>query len=121
MQAEWDQYISAWDKAGRQKKEYNLMLAKKAYQQAKFMASILGKEFGARRVYLFGSLLRPEYFDEGSDIDLGVEGLAPNLFLKAERRLEEVTDFPFDLVDINEIIPSLAEVIYNEGEILYAG
>ncbi|MGE5576460.1 MAG: nucleotidyltransferase family protein [Syntrophothermus sp.] len=62
----------------------------------------------------------PERFREDSDIDLRVEGVAPRSFLRAECRLEELPDFPFDLVDIHEASPSLANVIQSEGEILYA-
>ncbi len=119
MRAEWEPYIEAWIKGARQQKERNLALAGKAYHQAKSMAQVLGKEFGARKVYLFGSLLHPERFREDSDIDLGVEGVAPRSFLRAECRLEELTDFPFDLVDIHEASPSLVNVIQSEGEVLY--
>ncbi|KKM10436.1 hypothetical protein SY88_14010 [Clostridiales bacterium PH28_bin88] len=120
MRPEWEPYINAWIENARRQRERNAALAGKAYDQARVMAAVLGKEFGARRVYLFGSLLYPERFREGSDIDLGVEGMDPGVFLRAECRLEELTDFPFDLVDLYEATPSLVKVIRSEGEILYA-
>ncbi|MBS3976004.1 MAG: hypothetical protein KGZ75_04660 [Syntrophomonadaceae bacterium] len=120
MQTDWDPYIKAWIEKTRGQKEKNTSLAERACQQAKAMARVLGKEFGARKVYLFGSLLYPERFLPGSDIDLAVEGVSPDVFLKAECRMEALTDFPFDLVDLREASPSFAKAIRSEGKVLYA-
>jgi predicted nucleotidyltransferase len=48
------------------------------------------QDFGARKVYLFGSLLDQGSVHARSDIDLAVEGLEGGLYFKARRR-----DWPY--------------------------
>lgn len=112
-------YVAAWKKRIKQQEEENARLRRRARRDARKMARVLGEEFGVQRVYLFGSVLRPGYFCAASDIDLAVEGLAPDLVYRAERRLEEITRFPFDLVELEEAMPELAEQVRQEGEVLY--
>ena len=59
------------------------------------------KAFGAREVILFGSILRPGFFDRASDIDILVIGLPDHLVLRALRIVEEATciyERPINLV-----------------------
>lgn len=112
-------YVAAWKQRIKQQEEENARLRRRARRDARKMARVLGEEFGVPRVYLFGSVLRPGYFGAASDIDLAVEGLAPDLVYRAERRLEEITSFPFDLVELEEAMPELAERVRQEGEVLY--
>jgi len=44
--------------------------------------SILYKKYGVSKVYLIGSLAKPEDFHERSDIDLVVEGIPSRLYFK---------------------------------------
>lgn len=53
-------------------------------------AQLLKERFGARRVIPFGSVMAPERWHDGSDIDLAVEGLDPRLFWQAWVSLEDV-------------------------------
>jgi len=83
------------------------------------MARILAEEFAVSRVYLIGSLTRPGYFTPHSDIDLVVEGLSPEKFYQAERRLEDIATIPFDLIDWAELDERFAARVRREGVILY--
>ncbi len=59
------------------------------------------KEFGAKRVLLFGSLARETGFEHDSDIDLAVEGLQGSQYWEVWRIAEEY--FPEHTVEVVEI------------------
>ena len=54
-----------------------------AWDVARRAASLLRELFAASRVVVFGSLLRPEVFDERSDVDLAVWGVTDEKYLRA--------------------------------------
>ena len=83
---------------------------------AKQAASLLKEEFGATQVILFGSLLT-ETFHESSDIDLAVMGLSEKQYFQAVGRLLGLGDFDFDLVEIQQAHPEIAQAI-SQGVIL---
>ena len=49
------------------------------------------RKLGAREVILFGSILRPGYFDGASDIDILTIGLPDEILWKALSAIEEAT------------------------------
>ncbi len=49
------------------------------------------RALGAREVFLFGSILRPHFFDRVSDIDLLVVGIPDEALLKALGAVERAT------------------------------
>jgi len=116
---EWDEYLVAWRKRADRQKELNRLREARAREDALTMATVLGTEFGVLRVYLIGSLVRPGTFRSDSDIDLVVEGIEPGSFTEAERRLEDITDIPFDLLDITELGEIFRGRVLQEGVVLY--
>ncbi|MFW5681405.1 MAG: hypothetical protein ACOC1G_00220 [Phycisphaeraceae bacterium] len=56
--------------------------------------------FGGPRLYLFGSSLDAD--GEPRDIDLGVEGLAPDRFYRFYSELDNAVSRPVDLVDLRD-------------------
>jgi predicted nucleotidyltransferase len=78
------------------------------------------REFQPRRILQWGSLLEADDFDESSDIDIAIEGLADaRAFLDLLGRAIDMTGFPVDLVewekldlDSRESITSRAKVVY---------
>jgi len=80
-------------------------------------ARVLRDEFGATRVWLFGSLTRP-WFHEASDVDLAVEGVALDRIGAAWDRATEVIGSSVDLVAIEEADESLRARILDSGELL---
>ncbi len=54
-----------------------------AWTVARRAASLLREHFAASRVVVLGSLLHPEMFDERSDVDLAVWGVADEKYLRA--------------------------------------
>ena len=79
----------------------------------------LWSAYGLRRVWVFGSLLTPERFAAGSDVDILVEGAGSRVFQLAaevERRLK----WPVDLLDVELAGARLLERVRARGKIIYA-
>lgn len=88
----------------------------KAISEAKRLAKILKQDFGAEKVYLFGSLARPDGFHTRSDIDLAVQGLSPRKYYRAVSfLLDEAQDFQVDLIDLEECRETIRLRILEEG------
>lgn len=95
----------------REERRRHLLAAARAAAQA------LHDEFGATRVWVFGSLTRP-WFHEGSDVDLAVEGIAPDRTGVAWDRAIEVVGGPVDLVAIEEADEGLRRRILESGQLI---
>ena len=76
------------------------------YQHRIQTAVKLLKNVGAKKVFLFGSLVRGE-ITNSTDIDIGIQGLAPEIFFRVFNQLSEAIDSPFDLVDFDKQIDFL--------------
>lgn len=94
-------------------------LARQAREEAKAIGRLLGDTFGAETVYLIGSALDDERFDEGCDLDIAVEGLEARRYWSAVAAIEEMTRFPFDLIDLETAGKSIVERVRNQGLVLY--
>jgi uncharacterized protein len=81
------------------------------------VADLLSREFGVRKVVLFGSLARGDARPH-SDIDLAVEGLSPSQTFRAMARAAEVAGRHVDLVPIEGARPEVLAIIEREGEVL---
>ena len=66
---------------------------------------------GAKHVWVFGSIARGRRQDERSDIDLAVEGLPPNDYLRRLGELMSLTGLPVDLVELETASPQLRKQI----------
>ena len=88
----------------------------------KFAAQIakeLGERYGARRVFLFGSLARG---DQGSvfDIDLAAKGISPSRFFEAVAYVTGLSPkWKIDLVDVDDCAVYLRDMIEKEGVVLW--
>ncbi len=70
-------------------------------RQAIQRAAAALKAAGAREVYLFGSVAKGR-LREGSDIDLAVAGLPPQVFFRAMADAHEALGCQLDLIDLDE-------------------
>ena len=91
--------------------------------EAKKLAAIVARElsarYGARKVFLFGSLARG---DQGPvhDIDLAVKGISPARFFEAVAFVTgQSRKWRIDLVDVDDCTVSLRDMIEKEGVILW--
>jgi uncharacterized protein len=80
-------------------------------------AEVLLEDYGARRVWLYGSVLQA-WFHEASDLDLAVEGVAPERVGEAWDCLQNVLDVPVDLVSLDDADESLRRKVIESGEVL---
>jgi predicted nucleotidyltransferase len=121
-QDDWDGYIEAWRKRLAQKEAQRQMQTVHLRKVARACARRLVRDFGADRVYLFGSLLQENLVHDQSDIDLAVEGLKGQRYFAALSEMSALLPpgVELDLVRLERAWPSLVERIKAEGELLDA-
>ena len=87
---------------------------------AKNCTQVLKDKYKVRRVFLIGSLVKG-VVHERSDIDLIVEGLLPNLYIKALTELWDLLPAKIDLnlIPFEDAFESLKEKTLKEGELIY--
>jgi predicted nucleotidyltransferase len=78
--------------------------------------SACAEDFGVDTVWLFGSAL--DEYSRARDIDLAVEGLAPDKFFEFYGRLFFSLSKPVDLVDMSQN-PPIANIIREKGVRIY--
>lgn len=89
---------------------------KLAWGYAQQIAEMLHTTFGAEQVIAFGSLTGSGPFDDRSDIDLAVSGIAPVDFFRATvRAMSLAGEFELDLLDLAECPPAMRAVILDRG------
>ena len=81
------------------------------------VADLLVRDFGVRKVVLFGSLARGDGRPD-SDIDLAVEGLPPELTFRAMARAADIAGRHVDLVPLETARPEVLAIIEREGEVI---
>jgi predicted nucleotidyltransferase len=91
---------------------------RQALEAAEQCIALLKEKFGATRVILFGSLVGPGVWHEQSDIDLAVEGLAPQDFFKAYGDCLDLlpSGMNLDLVPLENAYPEMRARILGEVE-----
>lgn len=114
-----ESYSEAWRKRFGKERAADARATKKAFAIAQRLAQVLRDPYGATRVILCGSLARGDFHTD-SDIDLAVEGLAPELFFQAGAQLErEAGDIVVDLVPLESANPAYRERALCEGLVLH--
>ena len=107
-------------KKSERKKQYSYNLYKKASKEAEDVILAIQNNFPVTRIYQWGSLLSPEYFDENSDIDIAVEGLnSAEDFFKLYGLALNKTSFPLDLVEMEKIGELNRKSIIEKGKLIY--
>lgn len=82
----------------------------------KRLAEILKRDFGVKRVLLFGSLAAAPRSASGSDVDLAVEGLEAREYWRAWKLAEDmIGDRAVDFVDVESVSDSLKKSIERYG------
>lgn len=82
---------------------------KLARELAEKCLQILREKYGVKNAFIFGSLRGDSHFDERSDIDIAVEGLAPERYFEALTELYALlpAGFEVDLVPLERAQTSL--------------
>ena len=77
------------------------------------------KSLGCKEIILFGSLADGT-FNEYSDIDLAVSGIAPRNYFKAVAVLPSIIDFRVAIVALDYVSTNFAKRIRERGERIFA-
>ena len=119
-QQEFEEYIEAWRERLARQERARQMRAQDLREIAYTCARRLIQDFGASKVYLFGSLLEEDLVHDRSDVDLAVEGLEGKLYFKALREVWALlpAGVELDLVLLERAWPGLAERVRREGVLL---
>jgi len=119
-QVDYREYVEAWRKRLSQEECERRMRARWLRELAHACARRLVQDFGARKVYLFGSLLREDVVHARSDIDLAVEGLEGGSYFAALSALWKLlpAGVELNLVPLEDAWPGLAERVRTEGKVL---
>jgi predicted nucleotidyltransferase len=99
-------------------REERRLAALKALRSA--VHSVLPRFPGVRRVYLFGSVLRPGALRSTSDVDVAIEGgLGAEEYFALWRELEQAAPgWLIDLVDLGRDV-HFADLVRERGELIY--
>ena len=112
-------YLEFWHGRFEKQKAESLALADSARADLKKAIEIL-RNYGAKRILLYGSLCRSGQFHRRSDIDLVVEGIPPQHFLRAAGDLMMEIDWPIDLKPLEGLDGLFRELVIKRGELIYA-
>jgi len=92
------------------------------YRLARQVAEVLKDDYHVKRVFLIGSVAKGRIHD-GSDIDIVVEGLAPELYIRALAQIYDILPpgVELNLIPFEDAFESLREKTLREGIVLYGG
>jgi len=87
-----------------------------AWDLAEKAALVLKEQFAAKKVVVFGSLIKRPLFTFWSDVDLAVWGITDDKFYAAVGVVTRInSDFKVDLIDAQACRDSLCKTIESEG------
>jgi len=90
---------------------------RRAVATARKAAELLRREFGAKQVFVFGSLARHGGFTMWSDIDIAAQGIPSKRFFEAVGTITGLSaEFKIDLVDIESCSIAMRKTIQTEGK-----
>jgi predicted nucleotidyltransferase len=87
-------------------------------KEAQRLSKTLIERFQANAVYMFGPLVWSDVHEIDTAIDLAVDGLAPDTLINAIDHLREISNYPINLVNVNEVQIELKEKIEKDGKLL---
>lgn len=90
------------------------------YQEDIKKATKILKEYGAKEVFIFGSIANGK-FNENSDIDIAVKGLNEKDFYKVASILLFELENEFDLIDLDDKANRFSQMLLKIGGLLKVG
>jgi len=98
----------------------NAKLQQQANEEANAMVALIARNYNPRRIYQWGSLLRPGAFKPYSDIDIAIEGVTDaERFFGLLGEVQTLSRFPLDIVQLEKIAPEYADDNRRHGKIVY--
>jgi hypothetical protein len=81
--------------------------------------ALIVKEYDPQEIWQWGSLLYPETFSRGSDIDVGILGVSVRDHMKVLRLTEGTTCLPLHIARLEEMDPRYVEHLRKYGRRVY--
>lgn len=107
-------FIDYWRQQQQQQATEIALLKQQAWENVKQIATILKQNFGANRVFVYGSLLK-EGFSADSDIDIAVMGIPEEQFFEALAAVNQDCQRWVDLKPIESLEPYFWQRIQSQG------
>jgi predicted nucleotidyltransferase len=111
-------YKDAWHRSEKEQHLKNEEDRKAALQCVNLLRDILIRQFGVKKIFIFGSILIEGGFNEQSDIDIAVEGLPGELYFTALAALIKESRWYIDLKPVEDVTDSLLQRIM-QGKVIY--
>ena len=91
-------------------------LLQRAWETARRLATVLYRDFGARKVAVFGSLTEPKRFSQNSDIDIVVWGVSYNKCLDALWETKGLNpEFKIDIINFKSVDSLFRERVLSQA------
>ena len=101
-------------------RQQRLALHARAVKECDTIVQMIKTDFNPRSMYLWGSLLHPEQFDENSDIDIAVEGLdSASAWFALTGKALAMTNLPLDIVELEYVGPPDRVSIIRKGKLVH--
>lgn len=88
------------------------------FKRVSDFSHLLAKRYTLKRIYLFGSLAEG-FFLKGSDIDLAIEGMDFEDYLKVLAEYRQIRGIHLDILHLDFCKPQFKELILRNGKVLY--
>lgn len=111
-------YIISWKERKLEEEKKRRLLQKKGFELAEKAAHFLAKRYNIKKVVLFGSLVRGRY-KKDSDIDLAVEGLRKEDYIRALAEVESLVGRPIDIKPLEGCGEFFKKRVERGGKVLY--
>ena len=92
-------------------------MKKETLERAIKKIASVSKEFGAKKVILFGSCLKD--IESAQDIDIAVSGIKPREFFKYYGKVSMAVKDEVDIVDLDDIREHLYKRVLSKGQVIY--
>jgi len=92
-------------------------MKKEVFERALKKIASISKEFGAKKVLLFGSCI--EDIESAQDIDVAVSGIKPRDFFKFYGKVSMAVDDEVDIIDLDDIREHLYKRVLSKGQVIY--
>ncbi len=92
-------------------------MKKEVFEQELNKIASISKEFGAKKVLLFGSCL--EDIESAADIDIAVSGIKSGEFFKYYGKVSMAVDDEVDIIDLDDIREHLYKRVLSKGQVVY--
>jgi len=93
------------------------MMKKEIFKKDLARIVSISKEFGAEKVFLFGSCL--EKVESARDIDIAVKGVKPEKFFEMYGKILGAIASEIDLIPLEDVREHFANRILEKGRLLY--